>query len=108
MASIPRTDTDNIERLRAELGACREDAAPADALDDVLTRGYGLVLALEGERRAVRSRVEDLAQREALDGAGEQELTRLVRREMRLAREELELRELLALARSQRRRGAAA
>ena len=97
----------SISRLRAEVGrwAAGGQGRP---LDDILTDGYSLVLSLEGERLRTQAEVERLAGRDPLDAAGQQELTRLVRHELEVARRETDLRELLSDARARRRHIAAA
>ncbi len=96
-----------IARLQAELERWSA-GAQVRPLDDILTDGYSLVLAMEGERLHIHARVETLAVRDPLDAATERELTRLVRREVQISRQEVDLRESLSAARAERRRHAAA
>ena len=108
MARPSRSDFETaFSRLRAEVQRWSVGGA-GRPLDDILTDGYSLALALEGERLRTQAEVERLAGRASLDVDGQQELTRLVRHELEVSRRETDVRDLLSDVRARRRRSAAA
>ncbi|MCW3058036.1 MAG: hypothetical protein JWO21_2005 [Solirubrobacterales bacterium] len=82
-----------VERLIGELASRRgADRHLLCRWQDALTEGYGRALALEGRRRRLRLRQLALADLPEPDAAAQRELVSLSQREVKLARQVLELR----------------
>jgi hypothetical protein len=86
----------HVRRLLSEVAELNEAGEDLQRrLHDTLLEGYGQALALEGERRQLRLRRVELAERSDLDEATLRELASLVRQEAHLASQERAVRELV-------------
>ena len=87
-----------VEELSARVAAGRADAKLLRDLDDALSEGYALALALDGKRLRLDRRIAKLA--EAIDdAAAARELRALALERRAVAREADELRERLGCLR---------
>jgi len=85
-----------VERLLRERDASTLDPTLGRRCKEVLLEGLATALALEGQRRRIRRRQQELACLSQGDDASARELARLARREVALASDERRLRDLLA------------